>query len=211
VFGIRRAAAQSTTLSYVPLDICDAVGHRLPCRVNTRVADRRSAGEGYWWGLMGPEKSSTAPRCSSKLTRRFRHGESRRFPVFLNLRGSSRPDRSVEVSSDMRSELRFQSPQALVAGWRGGYCDLILDGFRLRSPQPVGPASTKNCATSDFQVDGADSEHPDRVSTGHWDTSYRARALLRFGSRDGRVPQAPAGATLPLGSPNFPRRKSRSI
>ena len=80
-------------------------------------------------GDYGTGKSMTLRHAFFGLQRNFLSGDSRRFPLYLNLRDHFGQRSPAEALMRHGEEIGFPLPSELVAAWKAGHCHLLLDGF----------------------------------------------------------------------------------
>jgi len=114
-------------LKYTPLDIYDINGNSYDIHEFTNRFQNQS--RFVLLGDFGAGKSSTARELFITCCKKYIDGKIARFPVMLNLRdhhGQVDPDEALERHA---RKVGFNDPSSLVRAWRGGFVDLIIDGF----------------------------------------------------------------------------------
>lgn len=119
---------QEPNVKYVPLD--------LKVETSTEViSDQRLLSmidEGrrvVLLGDYGAGKSMTLREVYRDLRKRHLRGQTKMFPVYLNLRDHQGQRDPAEVLHRHANAIGFESPAHLVRAWRAGYVHLLIDGF----------------------------------------------------------------------------------
>lgn len=97
-------------------------------------AMERGAHRAILLGDFGAGKSMALRYLYDVLAQKFLTGQSRRFPVYLNLRDHFGQADPTEALIRHARRVGVDNYNRLVAAWRAGFADVILDGFDELSP-----------------------------------------------------------------------------
>ncbi|MCA1754116.1 MAG: hypothetical protein LC641_05320 [Spirochaeta sp.] len=129
-FGSMRDPGTDSTqvsLTYVPVGMRDEKAHEYSLASVVEQVDKGS--HLVILGEYGAGKSTTLRELFRRLVRQFRDKTSAKFPILLNLRDHHGQTDPVEAIERHARAVGYASPHQLVRAWRGGYVDLLLDGF----------------------------------------------------------------------------------
>lgn len=118
---------EAGSFRYVSIDIISTINKKWSV---PEIADGLQEGDKFvLLGDYGIGKSTTLREVFLRLKISYERGQSRRFPILLNLRdhyGQSNPAEALERHA---RNVGYDTPLHLVRAWRAGYAILILDGF----------------------------------------------------------------------------------
>ncbi|NYF92106.1 NACHT domain-containing protein [Tunturiibacter empetritectus] len=114
---------------YVAVDLFDINNSQRNSFFDLAQSMRNSATRTLLLGDFGAGKSMTLREIFTSASKGYEKREFARFPIHLNLR-EHQGQTSVQESLERHARsIGFPNPSQLVRAWRGGFADILLDGF----------------------------------------------------------------------------------
>lgn len=114
---------------FIPLDFVDIKTGKVVSHQYFSEKMHRDSAVIALIGDYGAGKSMTLRDIFFKMSDNFKNNRGYKFPLYLNLRDHFGQDDPAEALIRHGKRIGFSDPNQLVAGWRAGFCHLILDGF----------------------------------------------------------------------------------